>query len=133
MKETIVELPGITLWYHPDKRVVHHEVSKYPGAEVLETVLEKGLEVLKKHGARKWLSDDRRSGALPKSHHHWAQNVWGAAAAAAGWKFWAICPPGDLLGSANINRLIDTYSGFGVTVKSFAEPAAAMAWLMTCD
>ena len=59
-------------------------MGKYPGAGVLESALETGLEVLRARGAHKWLSDDRQGGALPKSHHEWGQNVWGPKAAAAG-------------------------------------------------
>jgi hypothetical protein len=84
-RETIVDTPGLLLWYYPDTKIIHHEMQKYPGAEVLESALEKGLEVLRTRGAHKWLSDDRKGGALPKSHHEWGNKVWGPAAAAAGW------------------------------------------------
>lgn len=131
MKQTIVELPGITLWYYPDKKVIQHQMTKYPGREVLESALNQGLEIIKTRGADKWLSDDRKSGALPKYHHEWGQNVWGPAAAAAGWKYWALCPPKELLGSSNMQRLVEIYSVLGVTVKTFEEPNAAMLWLTT--
>ena len=132
-KETVLDLPEMTLWYHRDKRVVHHQMHKYPGASVLERVLDAGLATLTKYGARKWLSDDRKGGALPKSHHDWANEVWGPRAAAAGWRYWALVPPMELLGQANMSRLKETYSALGVTADVFADPYAALAWLVQCD
>jgi hypothetical protein len=131
-KETIVEVPALTLWYYPDTRIIHHEVAKYPGAETLESALQKGLELIRNRGASKWLSDDRRSGALPKSHHEWALNVWGPDAAAAGWKYWAVVPPTEMIGTKNIGRLIEIYGSLGVKVQSFRDPKAAMDWLVSC-
>jgi len=133
MKETVIEVPGLTLWYYPGTRIIHHEMSKYPGSEALELALQKGLEVMKTCRVKKWLSDDRQGGALPKSHHEWGQNVWGPAAAAAGWKYWALCPPTELLGSANMRRLVEVYSALGVTAKTFDDPKSGLAWLTALE
>jgi hypothetical protein len=75
--ETIVDLPGIVLFYYPEPKILHHQMRRYPGTEALESTLQKGLEVMQARGAEKWLSDDRRGGALPKSHHEWGEHVWG--------------------------------------------------------
>ncbi len=130
-KMTIVDLPEITLWYHDDRKLVHHQIHRYPGSALLEGVLEKGLAVMKEHGAHKWLSDDRNNGALPKSHHDWANNVWGPRAAAAGWKYWALVPPKELVGQMNMARLKEAYGSLGVTVSVFSDPYQALAWLIS--
>ena len=132
-KETIVDRAGIVLWYYPDTKIIHHELQKYPGAEALESTLVKGLELMRDRGAREWLSDDRRGGALPKSHHEWGDKVWGPDAAAAGWQYWALVPPAEALGSANMSRLVKVYATLGVTVETFPDPRPAMAWLIACD
>lgn len=131
-RETIFEAPGLVLWFHSDTKIIHHELQKYPGAKVLESMLEKGLEVLRGRGACKWLSDDRRGGALPKSHHEWADEVWGPKAVRAGWKYWALVPPTNLLGSSNLKRLVQVYGAQGVTAQTFSDPQAAMNWLVSC-
>jgi hypothetical protein len=128
--EIIVDLPGIVLTYYPDAKIIHHEMRKYPGTEVLEATLEKGLEIIRNRGAHKWLSDDRKGGALPKSHHEWGDHVWGPAAAAAGWKYWALLPPTEVLGSTNMRRLAATYASLGVMVETFGDLKLAMAWLL---
>src|SRR5687768_13697788 len=84
--------PGMTLWHFPEKRNVAHELERYPGAATLELVLERGVQLMA--GAPfGWLSDDRNGGALPRSHHVWAETVWGPRAVAAGWTYWALVPP----------------------------------------
>lgn len=131
-KELVVEVPGLTVWYCPDERFIHHEMSRYPGAAVLESALDAGLEALRAHRASKWLSDDRRGGALPKSHHEWGQNVWGPKAAAAGWKYWALLPPTEMLGTTNMLRLVEIYAALGVKAKTFGDLQSAIDWLVTC-
>jgi hypothetical protein len=129
-KVTILETPVIMLWYYPDAGIVHHQVRKHPDAAEFESALEKGVEVLQLHGAHKWLSDDRRSGPLPKSHQEWAQKVWIPKAVAAGWKYWAFLLPTELVGSVNVGRLVEDYAALGVTVQIFTDPEDAMRWLV---
>lgn len=128
-RETLIETPRMSLWYLPDDRIIHHQMHQYPGQETLEEVLLRGLEAMKEHGAQKWLSDDRAGGAVPRSHHEWGDQVWAPQAIAAGWKYWALLPPEQALGHANMTRLVQVYAGKGVTVKIFSEPSQAQLWL----
>jgi hypothetical protein len=130
-KETIVEALTLTLWYYPQEKILHHECKKYPGVDALESMLQRGLDVMRTRGASKWLSDDRLGGALPKSHHEWGQNVWARNAAAAGWRYWALLPPAGVLASANVHRLAEAYAALNITVKTFRDPKAAMEWLLS--
>jgi hypothetical protein len=130
--EIILDECGLALWYYPETRIVHHLLRKYPGVAALQSALEAGLGLLRNRGACKWLSDDRRGGALPRAHLEWGLNVWGPSAAAAGWKYWALIPPSELLGSANMRRVAEIYAGMGVTTKTFTETQAAMDWLVAC-
>lgn len=122
----------MTLWYHSDKRIVHHQMHRRPPITVLESVLEKGLETLKEHGAQKWLSDDRKGGALPRSHQEWAATDWGPRMAEAGWRYWALLPPQRAIGQLSMQRLQKTYASLGVTVKIFPDYFQALAWLVKC-
>jgi hypothetical protein len=128
-KIVVLETREISLWYHEDKKIVHHELHRYPGAAALESALEKGLLVLSERNAHKWLSDDRNSGALPKSHHEWAELDWGPRAAKAGWKYWALIPPRELLGQMSMSRIERIYAALGVQVQVFADPKEGLAWL----
>lgn len=119
----------MSLWFHPRDLIVHHEMHQYPGQDTLEKMLLRGLELLKEHGASKWLSDDRNGGALPRSHHEWGEKVWVPQAVAAGWKYWALLPPIEAIGNSNMTRLVELYAAKGVTVSFFREVAAAHRWL----
>jgi hypothetical protein len=131
-REIIFDVSGLTLWYYPISRVIHHQMDKYPGTETLEASLNAGLELMRTRRARKWLSDDRNGGALPKSHHEWGQKVWGPKAASAGWKYWALLPPEAMLGSVNMLRLVEIYKALGVVAKTFPNTGEAMDWLTRC-
>lgn len=129
MKETIIETPRMSLYYHPIENVIHHEMHAYPGLELLERVLQKGLELMREKKSKKWLSDDRLGGALPRSHHDWGENVWAPQAIAAGWKHWALVLPENTLHASNMNRLSERYATLGVTVEHFSDPLPALYWI----
>lgn len=128
-EELVLETPRMSLWFHPTDLIIRHEMHQYPGKETLETMLLRGLELMAERGASKWLSDDRRGGALPKSHHEWGENVWAPRAIAAGWKYWALLPPEEAIGNANMTRLFETYAAQGVTTKIFRDVPSAYRWL----
>ncbi|MBK8024548.1 MAG: hypothetical protein IPK19_24750 [Chloroflexi bacterium] len=63
---TIIETDYATVWYHPEAGIVHHEFHRFIHGDQFRGVLEKGLEIFKQYGAKKWLSDDRKNSALPR-------------------------------------------------------------------
>jgi hypothetical protein len=128
-RELIFEAETVKLYFHRSGGLLEHELLRYPGAETLEAMLTHGLEMIRSHGISKWLSDDRRGGALPKSHHEWAKTVWGPRAARAGWRYWALVPPKEALGATNMDRLTRVYAKLGVTVEVFESPALGLEWL----
>jgi hypothetical protein len=132
-KITALETKELTLFFHEETKIVHHELHRYPGAATLEAALEKGLSLLRERGASKWLSDNRNGGALPKSHHEWAETDWGPRAAKAGWEYWALIPPKETLGRVNMARLKEIYAKLGVKVAVFETPREGMAWLLRCE
>jgi hypothetical protein len=119
----------MSLYYHPLEKIVHHQMHSYPGFEILQELLLKGLELMKANGTTKWLSDDRNGGALPKSHHEWGDKVWSPQAVSAGWKHWALVLQKDLLHTANMRKLAQLYSAKGVSVEVFSNPDEAFRWL----
>lgn len=128
-RELVFDGDAMVLYWRPRAKVIEHVILRYPGVHVVEAVLERGLELLRAKGAHKWLSDDRNGGALPKSHHEWAETVWGPKAARAGWKYWALVPPRELVGKLNMERLRRTYSALGVECDAFTSPEEGLVWL----
>jgi hypothetical protein len=128
-EQIILDTESVSLRYYPQKKIVHHELRRFVHGEQFRQVLEKGLELFKKHGACKWLSDDRGNGPLKPADADWALTDWAPRVMAAGWRYWAVVMPGKVLGQMNMRRWVDTYAKQGVTVMAFVDPNEAMAWL----
>jgi hypothetical protein len=128
-KATLIDNDYVTLWYDPEKKIVHHKFHKYIYGQQFRDVLEKGLEVFKEKGSQKWLSDDRNNSALPTEDTNWAQSNWAPRVIAAGWKYWAIVLPEKVIGQMNMQHFIDNYSEKGVAVQVFSDPDEALSWL----
>ncbi len=94
-----------------------------------KNVLDRGYEVLKANNATKWLSDDRGNSALRTEDAGWAQKEWFPRVAAAGWKFWAIVLPQNIVGKMNMRQFIAQYAEAGITVQVFTDPDEALKWL----
>ncbi len=128
-KITTVDNDSIVLWVDTDSKVVGHELRKYPSSEALRDALNAGVELFKKHGATKWLSDDRKGGALPQDFLDWSAANWKPRVISAGWKHWALILPLKIGGQLSMKRLVENYAKAGVTVQIFTEPDEGMKWL----
>ena len=127
--DIVAETDMVTLWYHPEEKIVHHQIHKYAYGEEFRRVLVLGVETLKKNGACKWLSDDRSHKAIPKEDIDWGRNEWTGMAIKAGWKYWAIVPPTSAVGKMSYERMIEEYRSLGVDVSVFDDAEQAMEWL----
>jgi hypothetical protein len=127
--QTIVQNTFFTLWYHPEKKIVHHQLHKFIAGAPFRELLMSGTDLIKKNGAMKWLSDDRSNSALRQDDLEWSETDWAPATAKAGWKFWAIVQPDKILGQVAMQRLTEKYAKLGVTARVFGDPVSAMSWL----
>ena len=128
---TILNNDYATLMYYPDKKIVHHVFHKPISGPEFRSVLNKGADLLQEHGAAKWLSDDRNNSALSSEDTEWSKTVWFPRAAAAGWKFWALVVPPDLMARMNLKEFVDTYYEQGLRTMVFVDPQEALEWLET--
>ncbi len=126
---TIFKNESATLLFHPTEKIVHHEFHAPIRGAAFQAVLTGGLDLMKKHKAQKWLSDDRKNAVLSKEDEAWTISVWTPQVIAAGWKFWAIVMPASTLGQLNMQRLSAAFKEKGVTVQFFSDPAEAFKWL----
>jgi hypothetical protein len=55
---------------------------------------------------------------------------WFPRAKAAGWKFWALVVPPDVMARLNLNEFVKSYFEQGLRIMVFTEPGEAMAWLV---
>lgn len=128
-KEMVLENKIMTVWYHPDTKIVHHKMYKFDHAQGIREGLSAGIELLKKHNACKWLSDDRDNPVLKEEDLEWSQKEFGPRAVEAGWKYWALVKPVKFLGQMAMDKVIEDHAKIGVTVKIFSDPDEGMEWL----
>jgi hypothetical protein len=126
---TVLQTASVSLYYHPDARIVHHEIRRFVTGKDFRDLLTAGSDVLRKHQARKWLSDDRGQWALAKEDLAWSETQWAPLVAKSGWKYWAIVRAEKVLAQVAMEQLASKYAKLGVTAKFFTNPADAKAWL----
>jgi hypothetical protein len=129
--EVIHHSEWITVWYHPEGGVIHHQFHKAIRGDAFRAALLSGTEALVKHGANKWLSDDRFVFILPQEDQEWAQSEWFPKTLKAGWKYWAIAKPQKAVVDLYLRRLAADYSAAGVRTEIFTTPEAGMEWLQS--
>ncbi len=126
---TVIQNDSATLWWDEPNGIVHHAFHRFIHGADFRQIMEAGAELMEKHKATKWLSDDRANGALPKADSEWAQGVWFPRVMRAGWKYWALVQPETLIGQMNMKRFTTDYAERGLTVRVFSELEPARAWL----
>lgn len=126
---TVLDNQFATVWYYPETKIVHHEIHKFLHGKSFRETLNCGAELIEKYHACKWLSDDRRNNAIPAADMKWAANEWRPRILKAGWKFWALVMPENVIGKMNMEQFVKEYATLGITVKVFSDPGTAQAWL----
>jgi hypothetical protein len=129
-KVTVIDTNLVSLWYYPDAKIVHHQIKGFISGQPFRDFLMAGSELMKKHGAEKWLSDDRDCPVVRPEDIDWGDAHWFPQTAAAGWRYWAIVAPAKMVGQAVIKELTIKYAKQGVTSQWFTDPHDAMAWLV---
>jgi hypothetical protein len=119
-----------TLVFHEDTKIVHHTFHKVIGGDSFRSVLNSGVELLKQNHAQKWLSDDRNNSALSDEDTQWSMTQWFPRAKEAGWKYWALVVPEDMMARLNLKDFVDSYYDQGLRIMVFTDPNVAMDWLV---
>ncbi|MBX3059401.1 MAG: hypothetical protein KF770_23265 [Anaerolineae bacterium] len=122
------------LFYYPDTKIVHHQLHRPIQDQPFREILNAGAELLEKHGAKKWLSDDRASyDNLPDESKAWAGTEWFPRMVKAGWRYWALVVPDTIEGRLFIKEFTDNYFDQGVWTMVFLNAEEALQWLENCD
>jgi hypothetical protein len=126
---TVLDNPFVTVWFHSHTKIVHSKVHKFITGKEFRDFLMAGQDALVKHGARKWLSDDRNSPVLKKEDVEWGNQHWLPECVRHGWKYWAIVQPEKVLAQMRMEELVKKFGEHGVTSRFFSDDGLAMRWL----
>ena len=120
----------ITVEYLSDKKIICHTVHKPVDPKFWLEALNVGTDVLIEHGARKWLSDDRKMGPLPTDDESvQGSNDWTERTLSAGWKYWANVVPTDVISAGALIPVMDEFHQLGLRMMVFDDLEKAVAWL----
>jgi hypothetical protein len=126
---TLYDSSYVTVWYHPQKKIVHHQIHKFVFGEEFQKFLLIGTEALKKNRAQKWLSDDRGNSVLRNEDLAWGVTTWFPQTVQAGWKYWAIVQPEKIMAQVTMEQVVQDYAKAGIVARFFTDPDEAMKWL----
>lgn len=129
MSTVILDDEFVSLWYHPETRIVHHRIHKYLLPGVFRKLLTAGAELLEAHRATKYLSDDRSNVVVDPADVKWADENWYPRAIKAGLKRWALVMPSNMVGTLQSKAILEDRRKRGLDVEGFDSVEAAMAWL----
>jgi len=131
--EIIYESPFITLWYHPESKIIHHSTHEnykvWEGAE-FRKIMSLGTQTMAEKGAEKWLSDDRYTLATSKEEYQWGVDFWFPATIKAGWKHWAIIQPKRVIAQINLEKVVKEYHEQGINARFFTDVDEGFDWLV---
>jgi hypothetical protein len=122
-----------SLVFDVQDKIVHHTFHRDLDSAHLRLVLNTGIELFKKHGANKWLSDNRAIDPHSEEDSLWINNEWLPRVIEAGWKYWALVVPHDAKARMNMVEFVNSFYEQGVRVMVFTELDSALAWLKTVD
>jgi hypothetical protein len=131
--DIVHENEWVTLWYHPEPKIVHHRFHKPIRGEAFQNVLTIGTDILLANGATKWLADDRLFFVLPEEDQRWAEGEWFPRTRLAGWKYWAVVKPQIAVTDLYLRRVAASPTAAGVRMEVFPTPAHAAEWLQNVE
>lgn len=127
---TVITNQYVELYYHEETKIIHHIYHPGVGGDYLKEELTTGTDWLIEKGAIKWLSDNSAIEGVTDEEAAWINTEWLPRTIAAGWKFWALVVPNDVMGRMNMVQFVSEFAQQGVLVRVFTESDAAMAWLV---
>jgi hypothetical protein len=135
MEKTIVfQNENATMVFYPVVNIVHNTFRGKPTGKQFREALDAGVEVMKKHGSTKWLSDDRENEVVFSAEDNaWADSDWFPRMQKVGWKTWAMVVPQTAKARMNVKEIIDKIYQQGVRVAVFSDLNEALAWLIKVD
>lgn len=129
-KIVIHESKFATVWCYPTKRIIHHVLHQFFTGETFREILLKSAYAFDEYNCTKWLSDDRKFGAIHPDDKKWGDTVWRPLVMDAGWMYWAMVLPKRVVGQLNIQKMVDEYQELGVVCSFHHDPDDALAWLL---
>lgn len=126
---TVFEHKQVTVWYDPDKNILHNQIHEYTYGDVFRQFLMAVVDAMTHYRTTKVLSDDRKNPVLHPDDQKWAREMWEPKMIEAGWKYWAIVQPERMIANMRMIKFAERLLHLGIIVELFDDVEDAMRWL----
>jgi hypothetical protein len=126
------QAPFITIDWDDQTECVVSTMKGFAEGKAYRKALDKGLELLERHGSNKWLGDMRNGAVMNQDDLAWVQNDWRPRATKAGLCWTALVMKDQALARMQIDRLtktIERVEGRNIETAYFDDVDEAKAWL----
>jgi hypothetical protein len=110
-------------------RVVHSEWRAFANSAELRAGLLRGIDAIKDHKARLYLTDTRKVKVIVRDDQTWIQQTWIPLAVAAGLQRIAVVTATHGLGKLTVEEAVVLTDGTGLLSRTFESPDAAWRWI----
>ena len=120
----------VTIRWDAQTGCVVSELKGFAQGEGYRKTLDKGLELLRQRGSKKWLGDMRTGSVMERADLGWVETDWTPRATKAGLKWTALVMPEHVLMKMQMNRLAKTVDqGRSFETTYFTDIEEAKTWL----
>jgi len=113
----------------PDGKILVKTIKGFIYGEELKGLFNSGYDQVVKGGGVKWLSDNRNLKPYRQEDVTWINQDFLPRMLKAGWKYWAVIEPDNVLGNLSMKNFLDFYQQQGITLKIFNNKVDALAWI----
>jgi hypothetical protein len=125
----VYESSNAILWYHPESNIVHHKIYNFSLNEEFISFINLASRTLAEKKSAKWLSEDQSLFLMEKGSSDFRGVSWPKKTIEAGWKYWAIVQPKNIITQINMEKIVKHFKTLGVTARFYSEVDEAMQWL----
>ena len=119
------ELQAIGTWFRPEEFG-----ESWDSSETVKQALEGGLELIREHGATRWIADTREMPVMSAQTQQWVVEQWWPRAFAEGFRWLAILLPQSTMAKLAVDEAVATAEDSpSHETRYFGEVDAAKAWL----
>lgn len=124
-----VDQPWVLMRWDDVHQLVHSEWKAFANSSELRAALLRGIDAIRDHHARGYLSDTRKVKVIVGDDQQWIKQTWFPLAIAAGLKRIAVVTATHGLGKVTVEEVVGLADDEGLLSKAFGSVEAGWRWL----
>ena len=124
-----VDEPWVVMRWDEVDQIVHSEWKAFANSSELRAALLRGIDAIRDHRARGYLTDTRKVKVIIRSDQEWIKETWFPLAIAAGLKRIAVVTATRGLGKVTVEEVVGLGDEQGLISKTFESVEAGRRWI----